>query len=200
MAKALENKEVVVIEALERLTPKQKKFAELFAVSDNASKSARLAGYSTESSDGGYQLAHNPRVLDAVAYYRELFADATQYTPEKIIKEWAQLASVDVSAFVTDDWELRPKGQLTEAQRRALVGLEVIDKKDGRTVKPKFAKVEALREIGRLLGMYADEQAGSKGLDITINLGNQVNVSVDTSSVSTDTEVGHLTIRKAQRD
>ena len=204
MAKDLQKQDVsasTVPECLENLTPKQKKFAELYALNGNASKSVLLAGYEASGTEHviGNALVHNPRVMPAIAYYRALYEDASTYTPKKIIKEWAEMASVDVSEFVTDDWDLRPKGQLTKAQRRALVGLEVIEKKDGRTVKPKFAKVEALKELGKLLHMYAEDTAGNKGLDITINLGNQVNVSLATSSVASDTDIGHLTIKSAVR-
>src|SRR5713101_1202210 len=108
-------------------------------------------------------------------------------------------ASVDVSAFVTDEWDLRPKGQLSEAQRRALVGLEVIEKKDGRTVKPKFAKLEALKELAKIMGMYADVDENRKdGLAITINLGQQVNVNGEVAAE--EVAVGHLRIGKAHSE
>ncbi len=200
MAKDLQKQEVAgtnVPESLENLTVKQRKFAELYAVNGNASKSAILAGYQTAGNghDIGYALVNNVRVIPAIEYYRELFADSTAYTPEKIVKEWAELASVDVSEFVTDDWDIKPKDQLTAAQRQALVGLEIVEKKDGRTVKFKFAKVEAKKELGKLLGMYQESSNGSTGLDITINLGNQVNVSVSGDESLTETEIGHLTIK-----
>jgi hypothetical protein len=204
MPKAIESKDVTAIsvpECLENLTPKQKKFAELYAVNGNAAKSALLAGYKTTGDGGdiGYALSHNPNVIPAVEYYRAIFADQSTYTPEKVIKEWCEMASVDVSAFVDDDWDMVSKSQLTPAQRHALVGLETSDTKFGRKVKPKFAKVEALKELGKLLGMYASEEGKSQGLDIQINLGTQVNVSVSEHSTETDTEIGHLTIKRAQR-
>jgi hypothetical protein len=196
-AKLLKNKDENIPEALRGLNPRQKKFAELYAVNGNALKSARLAGYATDKDEtsGYHVLYRSPGVAEAVEYYRELFASECHYTPEKIIKEWAQMASVDVSAFVDEDWDLKPKSALTEAQRASLVGLEVIEKKGGRTVKPKFAKVEALKELGKLLGMYTDNDTDKRGMDLHINIGTQVNV--DGEGISESAQVGHLRINKA---
>ncbi len=178
------------------LTTKQRIFAEMYALHNNGAKACRLAGY-TGNSGGAVvgQLLHNTKVVEAIAYYREIFEDASTMSAGKIIAAWSEMATVDVSEFVTDDWDLRPKSQLTRAQRQALVGLEVIEKKDGRTVKPKFARVEALKELGKLLHMYKTDSTSDKGgLDLTINLGAQVNISGVGGEEAHVTEIGHLRI------
>ncbi len=199
--KQLQNQEDTGMAWLKKLTPKQRSFAEMYAVHGNGSKAVLLAGYETanDGHDIANALRHNPLVLQAIEYYRALFASESDFSPEKVLKSLAEMASVDVSAFVTDEWDLRPKGQLSEAQRRALVGLEVIEKKDGRTVKPKFAKLEALKELAKIMGMYADVDENRKdGLAITINLGQQVNVNGEVAAE--EVAVGHLRIGKAHSE
>lgn len=189
-------------DVLAACTTKQRRFAEFYALHNNGAKSARLAGYAVASSGGTVVngLMHNEKVIEAIAYYRELHADASTMSPEKILVAWARMATVDVSEFVTDDWELRPKSQLTKEQRASLVGLEVIEKKEGRTIKPKFARVEALKELGKLLQMYkTDSTDGKSGLDLTINLGTQVIINKDGEGEEMAQEIGHLRINKAPR-
>jgi len=111
------------------------------------------------------------------------------------------MASADVSSYWTDDLEFKKPSQLTPAQKKALVGLEVVEKKDGKTVKPRFAKTEALQQLGRLLGMYDDDSGDEgKGMIINISLGQQVNIGIggNPGERVTEIEIGHLRIAPSQ--
>src|SRR5438046_2397619 len=131
----------VLPEVVQSLLPQQRKFSYYLALYDQPAKAARLAQY---SGDHAYVLAGRADIQEAVAYYRMVLAEASESAPEKVAAELARMAYVDITRYVEDDWTPKRPSQLTEAQRCALTGIEIIRKKDGLTLKPKFAKMQAL--------------------------------------------------------
>lgn len=162
---------------LKDLTPAARKFSELYALNNNISKSSILAGC---HADYGHSLLRLPAVQQAVAYFRAVHLDKALYTETKLMRQWAQMASIDLTEYIDDDYALKPLSQLTDEQRQhlgmALVGLEVTEKAGKRFVKPKLAKVEALENLGKLLHLYAEDKSQGEGLTLNITLGQQVNV------------------------
>ena len=169
--------EVTGEDILKGLTPSQRKFSELYAVNHNISKSSILAGC---CDDYGHSILKFPRVQAAVRYYEQVYLDKCLYNETKLMRQWSAMASVDLTEYVDDAYNLKPLSQLTDAQKEhlglALVGLEVSEKAGKRHVKAKYAKVEALQELGKLMHLYADEKSTGEGLTLNINLGQQVNV------------------------
>jgi hypothetical protein len=178
-------------DAFQGLTPKAVDFSRYYALSHNAEGSARLAGYRPTY---GHQLLGDVRVQEVVAYYRELFASQTTYTPEKILHQWAQMASVDVTTLCDDEWTMKPPSQLTEDQRQALTGFEVIEKHNRRYIKPTFAKAQALEHLGRLHKMYQEDKSKGEGLSLHITLGQSVSVD----GVAQTQSLGHIQITTHQ--
>jgi hypothetical protein len=129
-------------------------------------------------------------VQEGVAYYRELFSAQLNYDREKVLYDLAVMAAVDVSEFVDDEWQPVRKSQLSEEHRRALVGLEVIRKQATTTIKPKYARLEALREIAGILGIKERDKTQGAGLSLQISLGQSVHV--DGATVAQ--QVGHVQI------
>ncbi len=163
-------------DVLKELTPAGLKFAELFAVNNNVSKSSVLAGCHP---DYGHRLLKLPAVQHAVAYFRAVHVEKALYTESKLLRQWALMASVDLTEYVDDNYVLKPLSILTADQRMqlgsALVGLEVMEKNGKRVVKAKFAKVEALENLGKLLHLYAEDKAQGEGLTLNITLGPHAN-------------------------
>src|SRR5437762_3240680 len=140
--KELDVSNAVLPEVVQSLLPQQRKLAYYLALYDVPAKAARMAQY---TSNHHYQdLCKRADIQEAVAYYRMVLAEASESTPEKVAAELARMAYVDITGYVEDDWTPKRPSQLTEAQKRALTGIEIIRKKDGLTLKPKFAKVQAL--------------------------------------------------------
>ena len=186
-------------DVLKALSGRQREFCKNYVIHNgNARKAARLAGYATECVESGnkgaipYMLLGRPKVQQGIAYYREVFQTASHYTPEKLVHQWAQMASFDLLACVNDDYSLKDLRSLTASERQqlsmALVGLEVTEKKGKLYVKPQLARIEALKELGKLLGAYKDEGESKEGLTLTINVGQQAVVG------HMGTEIGHLRI------
>ena len=182
-------------DVLKGLTPGQRKFSEYYAVYDNKRKSALLAGY---GEDYGHYALTLPSVQRAVEYYRAIHHEKTLYTQEKIVRQWAAMASINLTDYVTDDYELKPLSQLSVAQREhlgaALVGLEVTEKRGKKNIRPKYAKVEALEALSKMMHLYGEKnhQTG-EGLTLHINLGQQV--TVDQQSEETVRDLGPFSVR-----
>jgi hypothetical protein len=174
---------------MQRLTPRMRSFAEHYAITGNILRSTTLAGYSPKDTGHGHVLLKREDVKSAVAYYRELYAEKSLYTPEKVLRQWAMMASVDLTQFLTDDYRLKKPSEMTEEQREqfsiALTGLEPT--RYG--TKAQFAKVDALVNLGKLLKMYEpEEKGGGEGLILNINVGQQVTVEAQ------DMDLGPFTL------
>lgn len=174
------------------LTTRERVFSEYMALYDDAHKAAKLAGYS--STTFGYSLVHKPEVAAAIAYFKMVFAEASQSTPSKIIREMSLIAHTDITEFFYDDWTLKPKKELSPELRRALVGLEVIPTKYGLRAKPKFAKVEALFALGRMFGLddAGRQEEVAPGTTVHINVGSREMEEKDVTP--TTVQIGNLTI------
>jgi hypothetical protein len=170
-----------------------RKFAEHYAATGNISKSLVMAGYSPRATGHGQYLLKRPDIQDAVAYYQAVFADAAAYTPEKLVRQWAMMAAFDITACLNPDGSLKRLDALDPATRDALrLALVGVEFKNGRA-KYHFAKVEALIQIGRLLGLYDKETAGAgEGLTLTINVG--ANVTVQAAAQGHHDDLGPFTM------
>jgi hypothetical protein len=177
-------------EVLATLTPLQSKFAMNLALYDNILKSGRLAGYDVDTNAGQvYKLLQDQRVIQAVEYWKSIFAAHAHTTPEKILATLSQIAHIPVTDYFTDSWEIKEISELSEAHRQALTGVEVVEKSHGRTIKLKFAKVEALKELASLLGMHSDDKDKRQGLSLTIQLGQVVQ---NTTTEEKSSTYGHI--------
>ena len=179
---------------LAQVTPQMQKFAEFYALHDNALKAWVLAGY-TPNTGAPYRLRDDPRIQTLVTYYRAVYAEASLYTPAKIVRQWASMASFDLTALLNDDWSIKSLNDLPEAVRHhlalALVGIDVTEKPNTRTIKPRFAKTEALEHLGRLLKLYEQDKQSGEGLTIQIT----VQSSQDPQLFQEGVDIGPVQIR-----
>lgn len=186
-------------EVLRGLSQRTLKFCQYYASKPVALEAARLAGFSLVSSPTyAYTLLRDDRVQEAIAYYREVNASSTIYTPEKIKAQWAEMASFDLLDCCNDDYSLKNLNELSAEQRKrlgtALVGLEVVEKNGKRFIKPKMAREQALIELGKLNRMYADDTKQGQGFELTINVGQQVSLGTQGDTDELD-DIGFLTMR-----
>lgn len=89
-------------------------------------------------------------------------ADANEVTIERVVKEFARLAFVDVRKMARPDGTPVPLHELDEDTARAIVGVEVVTEGNaelgiGRVTKYKLAdKRASLADLGRFLKMFVD--------------------------------------------
>jgi hypothetical protein len=83
------------------LTDKQRRFVDEYLVDLNATQAAIRAGYKPKWADSqAYQLLHKTPVTKYLEQRRKELAEATKITPEVVLKQWWELANVDVNDLV----------------------------------------------------------------------------------------------------
>lgn len=187
---------VLVPDSLSNLTVQAQRFSEYYASSGVPHRAAILAGYSATSALAhSYRLLDDPRIQDAVAYYREVHASTSLYTPEKITQQWSNMASFDILECCNDDYSLKNISELTPDQRKALgvalVGLKIVERNGKRYVEAKLARETALQELGRINRMYADDKTQAQGLTLIVNLTQQITTS---DAAQEEENIGYLRI------
>ena len=175
-----QNQEVIDIETLKKsVSPNVHKFAELYAANGKGLESLRLAGFSVPTtSNYASRLLVDSRVAALVEHYRAMHADSAGYTGAKLVRQWSRQASYSPADLLNGDWSVKMISELTDDQREhlrdALVGFEVVEKAGSRTIKPKFARIEAQEHLGRLMRLYADDKGSGEGLTLNIHVGHQM--------------------------
>lgn len=166
-------------DVLQRLNNRHRDFVRYLALYDNPMKSYKLAGFPTPEGNGAYAyaLAAQPHIQAGMEYWKEVFSSAAHTLPDKILVNMSYMANIDVTSYYNNQWQLKEIDELTEEQRQALTGVEVIEKSRTRTIKLKFAKLEANKELANIHRMYDDDKSKREGLNLTIQLGQQVNVN-----------------------
>lgn len=107
-------------------------------------------------------LAGTAEIRSRVAELVEKAAGANEVTVERVVKEFARLAFVDVRKMARPDGTPVPLHELDEDTARAIVGVEVVTEGNaelgiGRVTKYKLAdKRASLADLGRFLKMFVD--------------------------------------------
>ena len=199
VSKVQQSQDVVDVEALKKsVSPNVAKFCEVYAANGNAVQSLLIAGFAPSSATG-YQsrLLSDSRVVALIEYYRAIYADTAAYTGAKLVRQWARQASYSPADLLHDNWSVKLLSEMNDDQRDhlrdALVGFEVVEKSGSRTIKPKFARVEAQEHLGRLMRLYADDKGTGEGLTLNILVGQQ-------TVVGDNGEAGRLHIRLGETD
>jgi len=146
------------------MTSRQLRFAEEYLVDLNATQAARRAGYSPKTAvDIGRQLLRKApvaaRIQDAMAER----SARTEITQDRVIKEVARLAFLDIRKAFNTDGTLKPLHEMDDDTAAALAGLDAIElREDGAAIgtlkKLKLSdKTAALTLLMRHMGMLNDK-------------------------------------------
>ena len=157
--------------------------AQEFALSGRRHAAMIKAGYAHGSSGRwGTELFRRPYMRRLVAYYRTLYCDTAFFDKEKLLKQWSRQASFSPMTLLNDDWSIKRLDAMTSDEQahlaEALLGVEVVEKAGHRTIRPRFDRMKAQEELGKLLGLYKDEKGQGEGLSLQINIGQQTRASV----------------------
>jgi phage terminase small subunit len=162
------------------LTDKQQRFVEEYLIDLNATQAAIRAGYSEESARSiGSENLTKPDIQSAIAEARAKLTEAAQITQERVLREYAKLAFLDIRKAFDEDGNLKSIHEIDDDTAAAISGIEIDVKStelDGdalntsRIHKLKLSdKKAALDSIGRHLGMFTDktELTGPNGTPLT---------------------------------
>lgn len=160
----------------EELTGKQQRFVEEYLIDLNATQAAIRAGYSEDSAGViGYENLTKPYIQEAIAARRARISQKADVTTERVLKEFAKLAFLDIRKVFDADGKLKPIQEMDDETAAAIAGLEVEDlwegkgedrERVGKLHKIKLSdKKAALDSIARHLGMFVDrtEVTGKDG-------------------------------------
>ena len=153
-----------------KINIKQKSFVEEYLIDLNSTQAAIRAGYSkNRASEIGYQLLQKTTVQKYIQIRMKDREKRTEITQDMVLKEFAHIAFDDIKNylnFYTD----------TEGNVRTIVKdsttvdtrsiQEVSQGKDGQFKFKMYCKDNALLQIGKHLGMFADKVEMSGAIDV----------------------------------
>lgn len=160
------------------LTPQREAFAAALAQGMTQAAAYRVAyPKSAKWADSALwseasRVAADPKVSARVTELVQKAAGANEVTVERVVKEFARLAFVDVRKMSRPDGSPVPLHELDEDTARAIVGVEVVTQGNaelgfGQVTKYKLAdKRASLADLGRFLKMFVDrvEVSGQIGI------------------------------------
>lgn len=164
------------------LNAKQARFVAEYLKDLKAGPAAIRAGYSAKTAETcGPRLLRNAQVAAAVAEKQAKRLGKLELDGEVILGELLRIARVDIAEAFEEDGNLRPLSEIPEDVRRAVAGIEIDDRWEGKgedatryTVKKlKFwDKPRALELLAKNLGLLVDRHevsgAGGKAISISI--------------------------------
>lgn len=158
------------------LNPRQKAFVKLYSIHKNATKAAKLAGYSKKTAGSvGEEILRKPEIQKAIDRELEKQIKKADLTAEDVINGLRQIAFCNLSKAYDKDGNLLHPHDMPEDLQMSLQALEtdeifrgrgVLRTKMGETRKIKLAdKVRSLEALGRYFKLFTDkiEQSGPDG-------------------------------------
>lgn len=164
-------------------TFKQNLFIEFFiATQGKAEESAQLAGYSTDSKSSftSYvsKLMANEAVAKALMVRMKEIMASTSLTPETVISQLVRIATAnvkDVTEWEGDSVTLKSSGEIDDSVADAISEISMTRAAGGhKSIKVKMHnKMDALKELSKLMQLYADSTIHVKNVTEDDNLSDQ---------------------------
>jgi phage terminase small subunit len=144
-----------------RLRPKQQRFVNEYLVDLNGTRAAIRAGYSARTAASiANENLRKPEIAAAIDAARTDMQVRTEVTADRVIKELAKIAFLDVRKLFSADGSLKAVHELDDDTAAAVVNLDVrlTESESGEitmTARIKLAdKRAALVDLGRHLGIF----------------------------------------------
>lgn len=184
-------------QGLEKLTPKQERFCQLYTKYWEATRAAREAGYSEKTAGQlGYQLLQITSVKARIAELTEAALIEIGVSRERVLTELARIAFLDPAFAYDEIGQLIPIKQMPEDVRRTVSKVKIFEQFDGRgeereligfTKEVEFSpKKAALDSLLKYLGLLPEklEHSGRDGKPIEMrNLSDltddQLNIKIE---------------------
>jgi len=146
-----------------RLTEKQKLFADEYLIDLNATRAYRAAYPDVKrdetAAQAGSRLLRNVKVDDYIKERMNKRAERTEVTQDKVVIELAKIGFAQITDFVEIDSKnnviIRSTDEMDENKIGAIAGIK--EGQNGIEIKMND-KVKALELLGRHLGMFTDKQ------------------------------------------
>lgn len=152
------------------------RFADRYFETLNATQSAIYAGFSEDTAkQQGWQLLQREDIQAYIQTQRDILAEKTGISREKVLAEIARLAFADIRNYYDGDNQLIPVTDLSDDAAAALSSLKVDELYAGEvtighTKEIKlYNKLDGLEKLARHLGLYEKDNK-QKELTANINL------------------------------
>lgn len=153
------------------MTDAQKRFCDEYLIDLNATRAYKVA-YSRCKKDetasvNSSKLLRNTKVQEYISKKQEEIEKRTEVTQDRVIKELAKIAFLDIRKLYTENGQLKNIADIDSGTAGAISSLETLEEYDGYgedrekigdTQKVKLLdKTKALELLGRHLGMFNDK-------------------------------------------
>lgn len=149
---------------VQELTPKQARFVQEYLIDLNATQAAIRAGYSAKTAEWqGPQLLGKTHVAQAIQEGMKRRSERTEITQDRVLKEVARLAFLDIRKAFNTDGSLKPLHELDDDTAAAIAGMDVIEIGGGEDSLSALKKIKlsdkkgALELLMRHMGMLNDK-------------------------------------------
>lgn len=143
------------------LNDRQSRFVDEYLVDLNATQAAIRAGYSKKTAGSqGFDLLKKPEIASEIEKRRQIVAEKTGLTTERLLQEAMRLAFFDIRKLVDKDGKPLPLNQLDDDTAAAIQGLDVAtvgnnDVGVGEVLKYKIAdKNSAIERLFKHMGLF----------------------------------------------
>lgn len=160
-----------------KLTEKQRRFCELYAIEPNAAKAAIAAGYSEKTARAtGCENLTKQNIID---YIKELRKDAEQllgFNKETLLNELKSIAMQNISDYLEDWGELKDFEEVDKSKKKAITNIEIVETSTldgGKVVNTKLKlgnKIQAITELVRIMGYDKQEAPTANEGKFTVNI------------------------------
>lgn len=151
---------------VDKLTPKQQRFADEYIIDLNATQAAIRAGYSVKTArEQACVLLTNLNIQAAVQKALKKRAERTQITADRVLEELAKIAFSNIVDYVSFNGSTVTLGDSEQIEREKLAAIESVSEgKDG--VKLKLHnKLTALNALSQHLGIDKPDTSSDEGED-----------------------------------
>lgn len=151
---------------MDKLTPKQQRFADEYIIDLNATQAAIRAGYSVKTArEQACVLLTNLNIQAAVQKALKKRAERTQITADRVLEELAKIAFSNIVDYVSFNGSTVTLGDSEQIEREKLAAIESVSEgKDG--VKLKLHnKLTALNALSQHLGIDKPDTSSDEGED-----------------------------------
>lgn len=138
------------------LTPKQRKFCDIYLALGDAGEAARRAGYDQKGPKAvvGQGVLRGKNVQRYIAEKQRKFAERYDVTADRVMAELARTAFADPGAILRNEFKVE---NYTEDELAAL-DVEISAGPQGKTKKIKMQdKIGALEKLAKILRLYPDK-------------------------------------------
>ena len=153
------------------MTDAQKRFCDEYLIDLNATRAYKVAYKSCKKDEtanvNGSRLLRNAKVQEYISRKQKQIEKRTEVTQDRVIKELAKIAFLDIRKLYTDNGQLKNVADLDSDTAGAISSLETLEEYDGYgedrekigdTQKVKLLdKTKALELLGRHLGIFNDK-------------------------------------------